>query len=162
MDDLKTCFENMGFDNVKTIFTSGNVIINSDKNEEYLKKKISTELVKYYSYNIDVFIRSLNNIERMINNNPFKLEKGYYNQVFICDKDFEDILFDEFFRVNLIEKETFNKVNGILYWKYPKEIRFSSNILKILSRSSLKHSFTIRTIGTLKKIYNQYLFLIND
>ena len=162
MDDLKKFFENVGFDNVKNVLKSGNIIINSDKDEEYLKNKISDELAKYYFYDIDVFVMDLNSIEKIINNNPFELEKGYYNQVFLCNKDFEKILFEEFSKVDLIQKEIFKMVNNIIYWKYPKEISFSSNILKLLSRSSLKHSFTIRTIGTLKKIYNQYLFLIND
>ncbi len=155
MDDLKKFFENVGFDNVKTVFTSGNIIINSDKDEEYLKNKISDELAKYYFYDIDVFVMDLNSIEKIINNNPFELEKGYYNQVFLCNKDFEKILFEEFSKVNLCEKEKFGMVDGVLYWKYKRDKGVFSNILKLLSRNSLKHGFTLRTIGTLNMIVNK-------
>lgn len=153
MDDLKACFKNMGFDDVKTVFTSGNVILNSNENEECLKDKISRELVKYYSYDIDIFVKSLINIEAIINNNPFKVEKGYYNQVFICNDDFGKKLFELFSDVELIDKEEIAMVDDVLYWKYIKdESRLSSNILRMLSKNSLKHGFTLRTIGTLKSV----------
>lgn len=152
MAELKNFFIDIGFQNVETVFTSGNVIFNSQENFTCLHEFISNELKKHYEYNIDVFLKTENDIKSIIKNNPYELKNNYYIQTFICYNNFEKTLYNEFSKVNLIENEEFQLNNNFLYWTYYKPTRFKSNILKITSRESLKHDFTLRTIGTLKKL----------
>ena len=154
MDDLKTLFENNGFTDVKTVIRSGNVLFSSSEKVENLYKKIGIMLNDYYNYDIDIFIRNIEEIKELIKSNPYKIDKNFYHQVFICDNNFTKILEKEFLKSKLLDKEEFTINNNILYWKYFKPTRFTSNILKLCSRESLKHNFTLRTVGTLQKIIN--------
>lgn len=99
-----------------------------------------------------MFLKTENDIKSIIENNPYELKNNYYIQTFICYNNFEKALYNQFSKVNLIENEEFQLNNNFLYWTYYKPARFESNILKITSRESLKHDFTLRTIGTLKKL----------
>lgn len=152
MLELKKFFEDIGLENVKTVFNSGNVIFNSDKSKKCLHDFISEKINKHYLYNIDIFITTIKEIKNIVKNNPYKLKKDYYNQTFICRNNFEKQLYMEFLKLDLIKEEKFELKNNLLYWTYYKPTRFNSNILKILSRETLKHNFTLRTIGTLNKI----------
>lgn len=157
MDDLRQFFISIGFSNPKIIMATGNVIISSEQQIQELYNKIKNALSDYYFYDIDIFIKTFVEIEKIIKNNPFEIENGYYNHTFlVSNTDFSKVLFDEFSKQNLIDKENFSLIDNVVYWKLFKSNRFTSNILKLLSRNSLKHNFTLRTIGTLSKIYNGF------
>lgn len=157
MNDLKNLFEANDFNDVKTVIRTGNVLFSSEENVDKLYAKIKEILHNYYNYDIDIFIRSIDEIKQLIANNPYEIEKGFYHQVFICDNDFVKTLEREFSKCILLDDEKFTVNNNVLYWKYLKLTRFTSNILKTSSREALKHSFTLRTVGTLKKVILEYL-----
>ena len=157
MDDLKNLFETNGFNDVKTVIRSGNVLFSSEENVDTLYAKIKEMLHNYYNYDINIFIRNIDEIKQLIANNPYEIEKGFYHQVFICNNDFVKTLEKEFLNCVLLDGEKFIVNNGVLYWKYLKLTRFTSNILKTSSRETLKHNFTLRTVGTLEKVISEYL-----
>lgn len=152
MSELKEFFESIGMKNVRTVFNSGNVIFDSNESKECLHNFISKMLNDHYMYDIDTFLVTMEEVKSIVNSNPYELRKNYYNQVFICRNNFEKDLYNEFSKLDLIKDEKFKLNNGLLYWTYYKPAEHDSNILKILSRESLKHNFTLRTIGTIKKI----------
>ena len=73
MDDLKKCFASAGFKNVKTILASGNVLFeSSNADEDALAKKIADKLKAELGHNVGIQIRSIDEIQKLADRNPFK------------------------------------------------------------------------------------------
>jgi uncharacterized protein (DUF1697 family) len=77
MIELKAMFEDMGFKNVRTFIQSGNVIFESPAKAEALKKKIEVGLKKSFGYEVNVIIRSKDEMEKIIKDYPFSKVKGH-------------------------------------------------------------------------------------
>jgi len=73
MEDLKKAFEAGGFEDVKTILASGNVMFES-KNEdsEAVTVKIEALLKKKWKREIPVFVRTIDELRKMADGRPFK------------------------------------------------------------------------------------------
>lgn len=72
MADLKELFELMNFKNTKTYLQSGNVIFEHNlDNTEKIASEIEKELIKTYEFPVNVIIRTKNELEDVINSNPF-------------------------------------------------------------------------------------------
>ena len=73
MEALAKMFISFGFKNVKTFIQSGNVIFDSDQADaDSLRVKIEKNLEKKLGFQVDVIVRTLEEIEAMIARNPFK------------------------------------------------------------------------------------------
>lgn len=70
MTDLKSLFESIGFQNVKTLLASGNVIFETDSSN--IQSRIEESFQKKYGYESRTIIRSIAEIERLIKLDPFK------------------------------------------------------------------------------------------
>ena len=152
MKELESLIKSIGFDNVKIILRTGNIILNSNIEENELLKYVSKKINNYYSFQFDTFIRTINSIKTILTNAPFKTEKYFYNQVFICNKEFTNILLENFSKIDLIENEKYKVVNNVMYWYYDKKTQENSKIMKFILKNSIKSNYTLRTIGTLEKI----------
>ncbi len=73
MADLKKAFEKMGFENVRTLLTSGNVVFESEqKDKNILTKEIEAGLRKAFEREISVIVRSLDDLKKLQSLDPFK------------------------------------------------------------------------------------------
>ncbi|CAN5142122.1 DUF1697 domain-containing protein [soil metagenome] len=73
MDELKEVFSELGFRDVKTILNSGNVIFSSDeKNDLTIQQKIDKVVEQKFGRPIRNLVRSLSEIEQLIEADPFK------------------------------------------------------------------------------------------
>ncbi len=71
MADLRTACEGLGFGSVTTYVQSGNVLFESpEKNEEKLATKIEAMLNKMTGGDITVMLRSLADMQRIVDSNP--------------------------------------------------------------------------------------------
>jgi uncharacterized protein (DUF1697 family) len=74
MNDLKITLTSLGLKNVNTLLTSGNVSFQTKETKvDQLVDKIKLSLFKNFSYNEDIFLRSHEEIQNLIQINPFKL-----------------------------------------------------------------------------------------
>ena len=72
MDQLKKLFEVLGFSNVETFIASGNVIFESSaKNTATLEKKIKEHLEKSLGYEVDTFLRTIEELIEIEKRSPF-------------------------------------------------------------------------------------------
>lgn len=69
MSDLKKTFEGLGFQNVKTLLKSGNVIFEGSKANS---QTIETKLKSKFGFDIPVIMRTHEEITKLINLDPFK------------------------------------------------------------------------------------------
>jgi uncharacterized protein (DUF1697 family) len=76
-DELRSIFSGMGFENPRTYIASGNVIFDTkEKDAEKLTKKIEKGLEDTMGYKVIVFLRSREELEGILENNPFKDAHG--------------------------------------------------------------------------------------
>lgn len=73
METLREVCSAIGFENVKTYINSGNVIFETSKTDDKnLAEKIEKAIEKEFGLNIKTIVRSIEEIEEIVKNNPFK------------------------------------------------------------------------------------------
>jgi uncharacterized protein (DUF1697 family) len=73
MDNLREVFQSLGFSNITTLLTSGNVIFSSkESNTEVLTKEIELSLNRAFDSDISVVIRTFEYIQELVESEPFK------------------------------------------------------------------------------------------
>ena len=74
MADLRAAFEDMGFEDVRTVQASGNVVFDAGGEETTgaVAERIEIELEKVLSYPIGVAVRELTDVERLVASDPFR------------------------------------------------------------------------------------------
>jgi uncharacterized protein (DUF1697 family) len=71
MSELKAMCEAAGFARVRTYIASGNVIFESNKSEAQVQAKFQRSLAAYAGKAVDVFVRTLAEMEAVLRQNPF-------------------------------------------------------------------------------------------
>lgn len=155
MENLKQIFSSMKFSNVQTLLQSGNVLFESEeKNEKILCDKIEAQLQKSLDFEVEIFLRTISEIENLLKKNPFKNKKlkptEYIYITFLScapEKKLKDLLIassNKLDSFNAIEREVF-----VFHLKDEKVKNvFSNNFVEKI----LKTSATTRNIQTLQKI----------
>jgi len=73
MEDLRKTFMSTGFENVKTLLASGNVLFEAPKTaENSLVQQIGKMLEKTFGFEIGVIIRSIDGLQKLADQNPFQ------------------------------------------------------------------------------------------
>jgi len=73
MADLEKAFGQLGFRNVKTVLASGNVLFEAPQGSaSVLVKKIEEKLRKAFGHDIRVLIRTIEMLQGLAEENPFK------------------------------------------------------------------------------------------
>jgi uncharacterized protein (DUF1697 family) len=75
MEVLRKTFENLGFENVRTILASGNVLFESSTDENTLEQKIEEVLLVSIGFQSDVIVHTIDNLQELVLYNPFKAVK---------------------------------------------------------------------------------------
>lgn len=72
MADLKQLLTKMGFEQVRTILNSGNIVFAAKQNNlQQLEAKIESELEKYFGFSIPVILLPQQQIIELVKQNPF-------------------------------------------------------------------------------------------
>ena len=72
MEDLRTVFDDTGFENVRTLLASGNVIFSAPAaGESALAKRVEEMLKTAFGYEIGVIIRKITGLQRLAEVKPF-------------------------------------------------------------------------------------------
>lgn len=73
MADWKKMLEKMGYENVKTLLNSGNAVFETDeKSASKIEKAIATQMEKTFGFPVPTIVRSIKEIETLIDADPFK------------------------------------------------------------------------------------------
>ena len=155
MDHLRTLFEESGLSNVETFIASGNVIFETTaKNTAALEKKIGEHLKKSLGYEVDTFLRTIQEVAGLEKRSPFTADKK--------EKDVYIGFLHE--TPNAAAKSALmalkNKLNDFaildreVYWlRLNKD---DSVFLKNSLEKILKMSATVRNITTIHKLVGKY------
>lgn len=97
-DKLRGVFEKLGFENVKTVISSGNVIFESpSRSAAKLEASIEKALPEQLGFTSTTILRSQGQIKRLVDQNPFKgmehSQKSSLNVTFLRKKRKIDLKF---------------------------------------------------------------------
>lgn len=82
MADLKSLYESLGFKGITTYIQSGNVVFESDNNQGQKEIGLNIEQVikTNYDFAVPVIVRTVQEFENIITNNPFLKNKEVDNE----------------------------------------------------------------------------------
>jgi uncharacterized protein (DUF1697 family) len=84
MEHLRGIFETLHFQNVKTYIQTGNVIFETkEENPELICDKIEKELEKVLGFEVPVILRTIEELEDSMKNNPFEGTESSENDGYI-------------------------------------------------------------------------------
>ena len=97
-DKLRGFFEKLGFANVKTVISSGNIVFDSpSRNVRKLEESIEKALPEELGFKSTTIIRSKKQLQRLVDKNPFEgmehSQKSSLNVTFLKNKTSIDIKF---------------------------------------------------------------------
>ena len=72
--ELKAAFEAMGFDDVKTLLASGNVLFDAQGEQGRCKQKIEAGLEEQFGFEIGMVLRSVDELKAMVASRPVRGE----------------------------------------------------------------------------------------
>lgn len=154
MSSLKKSFEALGFNDVVTYINSGNIIFKSkEADARKVESKIEKMLSKEYQLDSRVVLRSLSEMEKLVQNLPHNWndDSGWrYNVIFLRHTiDSEKILAELEVKKD-IEEVVYHP--GALLWSAQISELTRTNMLKLSSRK-MYQDMTIRNQNTTRKLY---------
>lgn len=154
MKMLKVCnvFKSCGVSDVNSVLATGNIIFKSQEKTEILKIKLEDALSKNFNYDAHMFLKTKEEIQNILESNPFHKNEDYHLYCFLTSFGLEEDLLEKF---NQSVKTAFEEgeiVNQNFYWKVPKGETLDSDFGKILGNKNLKSLLTSRNINTIEKI----------
>ena len=153
MAKLKECFEELEYKHVTTYINSGNVIFAANKHNRQLEEEIETELEKKFKFSIRVVVRSLVEMENVMQQIPEKWNHQSdwrHNVIFLSHRIDTKDSFKDF-----VPKEGIEEMHyfpGVLLWSAKTSDLTKSTMLKV-NRSPLYKEMTVRGFNTTKKIF---------
>jgi uncharacterized protein (DUF1697 family) len=152
MDELRACFEKLGFTAIKTVLQTGNVLFESEHTSPLkLKETIETGLTTRFKYPARVIVLPLESLRAIIDASPFA-EPGsdYHSYVVFLTKNFSSELMQAADPDTTLEEVI--PGDQVLYWKVKKGMTLKSSFALLLAKAKYRDFNTVRNISTLWKV----------
>ena len=159
MAEVCDVFKKAGMKDVFSVLATGNILFESDEAPENLKQKLEKALSEHFQYEAFLFLKTNEEVKRILENSPFEKDENLHIYSFICNSGDENLLMQEFLKTNHQEEEEAKLISGNFYWKIPKGNTLDSEFGKILGKKSFKNILTSRNINTIEKIVNKFFIL---
>jgi len=86
MADLKRIADDLGLTNARTFIASGNLLFTSDEPEEKLRRMLEQELRAHMSKDVRVLLRTADEMEAVVRENPFTGQAANQVQAFFMNE----------------------------------------------------------------------------
>jgi uncharacterized protein (DUF1697 family) len=150
MADLADVVRGLGYENVKTVLASGNVLFESQDAAAAAKGNLETALRSAFGYEAWVHVLTVAKVQKLIDAFPFPRSAERHAYVVFVLKD---AVRDELLAVELDPKvEQAKAGDGVVYWSVPKGDTLDSAMGKAQSASKHKPWLTTRNLNTLEKL----------
>lgn len=152
--ELREVFEELGFEEVRTVLASGNVVFSTDETDAAkLKGRIERALTERFGYEAWIVLITRDELERAIDGFPFDAEDARRQPWVIFSSEprvLEQLLdgadgFDA-------EVDPLARGDGVLYWNPVKGTTVDTPFAKLLGRVRFKPTTTNRNLRTLAKL----------
>jgi uncharacterized protein (DUF1697 family) len=152
MAELKSFFEETGYDAVTTVLQTGNVIFESTEGLSALKQTIETGLGAKFNYSAHVQVYTLAKLRGVVDASPFEGgDPATHSYVVFFENGLEKQLAKEASGLEPhVERIELGK--SVIYWKVLKGSTLESDFAQFLTKARYKNFHTSRNINTLRKI----------
>ena len=158
MEELRALFESIGLKRVESFIASGNLIFESPSNDEKsLREKIENRMQKALGYEVDTFLRTVEEIAAVADNPPFPVATIEKAEAFVVgflheplSAEGQDVL--KSLRTDIDEFATSGRE---IYWlckKKQSESTFSNAVFE--RRAGVRATF--RGMSTVRKMSARY------
>ncbi|HEV7740790.1 MAG TPA: DUF1697 domain-containing protein [Pseudolysinimonas sp.] len=150
MAALAEVVRGLGYENVKTVLASGNVLFETGGSASAAKSALEAALRKEFGYDAWVHVMTVAQIEKIITAYPYPRSADKHAYVVFIEKS---EVRDELLAVELDPKvEKAQAGEGVVYWSVPKGDTLGSEMGKAQSASKHKPWLTTRNLNTLEKL----------
>jgi uncharacterized protein (DUF1697 family) len=153
--DLRDLFESLGFDGVRTVLASGNVVFETSKGESHsvLKRRIEQGLRDRFGYDAWIILVTRAELERAIDGFPFDAEDARRQPwvIFVSDAAVVDELVHAAGETDP-DVDPLAPGDGVVYWNPVKGTTVATPFSKLLARPKYKPVTTNRNLRTLRKM----------
>ncbi len=139
-----------GFQNVRTILASGNVLLESSAQVATVRKKAEAALRDRFRYDAWVLAYDLDTLRAIDDGYPFERAVDDHQSyvTFVADPG----VLDELAQLSPGPREKIQRGEGVIYWQVPKGSTLDSSIGKTMGMRRYKSSTTSRNLRTLAKV----------
>ncbi|WP_422745470.1 DUF1697 domain-containing protein [Mycobacterium sp. WMMD1722] len=152
MADVATALQDAGFEAVKTILASGNVVLQSSAGTETVRTAAERALRERFGYEAWVLVYDIDTVAAICAAYPFEWEvEGHHSYVtFVTD----DAVLDELaaLAADAPPEEKIERGQGVIYWQVPKSGTLKTTIGATMGKKRYKSSTTTRNLRTLDKV----------
>jgi uncharacterized protein (DUF1697 family) len=150
MADVVAVLTDAGFDDVKTILASGNVLLSSSSTTATVRNTAETALRTAFGYDAWVLAYPVDTVRAISGHYPFEREVPDHHSyvTFVSDAD----VLDELSALATEAGETAARGDGVLYWQVSRSSTLDSAIGKTMGKKRYKSSTTSRNLRTLDKV----------
>lgn len=155
MADVADALTGAGFEKVRTIVASGNIVLESGAGADAVRAKAESALRQRFGYDAWVLVYSVETVRAIVDGYPFEPERdGYQSYVtFVSDTDVLDELAALAGQAGADEKiSRGDDAAGVIYWQVAKNHTLDSTIGKTMGKKRYKSSTTTRNMRTLVKV----------
>lgn len=154
MADLARVFTELGFESVRTVLASGNVLFDSSGTDvPALKKRIEDALAHEFGYEAWVFVLDIPALRAIVDNYPFDPDRdGWHAYAMIAS---DAAVLDELrARAENLDASIERVVigDGIVYWEVEKGQTIKSAFGRATGKPKFKAFTTTRNLNTLHKL----------
>lgn len=150
MADLAEVVRGLGYDDVKTVLASGNVLFTTTDAASTAKQRLEAALRERFGYEAWVHVLTPGKIAEIADAYPFERTADRHAYVvFVLKPDLLDAL--AAIEVDPAVEQT-ARGDGVLYWSTPKGSTLDSAMGKSQGSSKSKQWVTTRNLNTLEKL----------
>ncbi|MEU5843194.1 DUF1697 domain-containing protein [Rhodococcus sp. NPDC047139] len=153
MADLKEVFEALGFENVRTVLASGNVLFDADDEPAVAKARIEDALTERFGYEAYTFVLEQSSLGRVVEAYPFDATHADRHSyvVFVSDPAVLEPLAALSGDLDP-DVECIEQGRAVLYWQVAKGSTLDSAVGKQTGSARYKATTTVRNLNTLQKL----------
>ncbi|MDF2575276.1 MAG: hypothetical protein K0S05_2188 [Agromyces sp.] len=152
--ELRRLFEELGFDDVRTVLASGNVVFSAERADAAtLKSRIEHALSERFGYDAWIVLVTHDQLEQAIAKFPFDAADARRQPyvVFTSDAAVVDDLLDDTDRFDP-DVDPLARGDGVVYWNPVKGTTVDTPFAKLLAKPTYKPTTTNRNLRTLQKL----------
>jgi uncharacterized protein (DUF1697 family) len=148
--DLGALFRELGFDGVKTVLASGNVLFDAGAEASTLKPRIEHALAERFGYDAWIVLLPHERLPDVVAGYPFDEDAHTHAYVvFASDAGTLDELTAEPIAEGL---ERVQPGDGVVYWACPKGASTDTPFAKRAAKSRFRTTTTTRNLNTVRKL----------
>ncbi len=156
--DLAELFRALGFENVRTVLASGNVVFDADVTTDApdaaaLKLRIETALTERFGYDAWIVLEPLGRVQSVIEQFPFDATRDGWHPYVLFSSDAGSLV-ELMAAAPTLDPadEIVVEGDGVLYWHCRREVGVNSAFSKLTAKARFRSSTTNRNLRTLMKL----------